>query len=169
MIIVVEGPNGSGKSTLIQHLRYYVNLTYHHPGSKPKRSEFFGLMEAQDKMINTIHDRVSCISQMAYHYDEMTIEEIRMSLCYIESLVDKKAIFIYCKGDLNFTNKVYYPPGHFEEVKAKREGIVRAYDQIFSYIPHFLFNPKTTNYREVMNYVADKYSESNDGVADIGM
>lgn len=154
MIIIVEGPNGSGKSTLVNQLADKYNLTSYHPGSVPESDDaYISYMAYQESLDNAVFDRVSCISQVAYHKHEMTDEMIDLSSMYLIKLKLKGARFIYCYADYKFANKDYYPDGHYEEIISKRNKIVCNYIEILKSLPHLLYMPQIMDISSVFNYL----------------
>lgn len=154
MIIVVEGPNGSGKSTLVNQLADKYNLTSYHPGSVPESDDaYISYMAYQESLDNVVFDRVSCISQVAYHKHEMTDEMIDLSSKSLIKLKLKGARFIYCYANYRFANKDYYPIGHYEKVIEDRKKIIYNYADIFKPLAHLLYMPHIMDISSVFNYL----------------
>lgn len=133
--IILEGPNGSGKSTLGKELSSILGIPYMHAGPDP--GSFMNVLEACVDQLTllkkgVILDRCTPISRVIYQNDLTTTDLMILAAFY--KMMEKYADCIYCVSNGEFSEKPYYPPGHFKEVKDKHAYIRAQYDLIFSRI-----------------------------------
>ena len=130
---ILEGPNGSGKSTLGKKLSEVYGLPYVHTGPDPG-SNLNAIEACADQLTllkkGVILDRCTPISRMVYQ-DGLSTQEYEM-LAAFGLVMEKYAVIIYCTADAEFTEKPYYPEGHFRSIVESKEVIRAEYGAIMS-------------------------------------
>jgi thymidylate kinase len=155
--IIIEGPNGAGKSTLGKHIAERLGIGYVHAGPSPGDD-----MEAFIACIKQYHaltrsrivlDRCTPISRRIY---ELPISEDheRILDMWCKVLCDR-AVVVYCTGEGKFSEKHYYPKGHFEEIVSEQQSIRNRYDELMAGIPHLTYNWNTDSYICFMGKLRD--------------
>lgn len=139
--IILCGPNGSGKSTLAEALSKEFGLPIFHSGIAPKNQIDMVkcCIEQVDKLINGyIVDRVTPISQRVYNNElnENQAKFLELQLAVMLNFAD----IVYCTGRGVFTNKEYYPEGHYDEIFKKQELIRKRYEEVMTVIPHVRYD-----------------------------
>ena len=139
--VILEGPNGAGKSVLGKQLTKQMGLSYIHAGPSPGDDyAAFKACAMQYKLLESgvILDRCTPISRRIYerpispYHEHVLLQWLRM--------MEEVAVIIYCTADGDFTEKSYYPEGHFKEVTEKREVIRLGYNDLMATIPHIPYD-----------------------------
>lgn len=140
--IILEGPNGSGKSTLGMLLATRLKMPYKHSGTAPdgnERTIAKCCTEQIDWLLEgCIVDRVTPISQPIYNQN-LTVMEHSGLRGYLNKMLEK-AIVIYCTSEGDFSKKVYYPDGHYEQIVRDKADIRQRYMETMSGIPHIHYD-----------------------------
>lgn len=154
--IILEGPNGSGKSTLVSDLSHALGMVYHHAGSDPGSTK--NAIKACCRQYGWVQngciiDRVTPISRVIYQKD-LTIFEKNFLKQMLDIMLED-AVIIYCTAEGNFTNKEYYPKGHYEQIVRDRKIIRDAYDKMFEVVPHVKFDWRNKTISQLIREIND--------------
>ena len=162
MKILIEGPNGGGKSTLVDQLSLKYELNTFHPGPAPLNdSQATEMCMHQSLMYDIIMDRATCFSRLAYeHPDDLMRSHYNMLLRYCRDMASD-TILILCVSQGDFTEKDYYPDGHFERVTKEAELIRCRYLKLFSRFKHFKFDFNLQTLKNVTDHINKRKEELN--------
>lgn len=151
---ILEGPNGSGKSTLGKKLSEVYGLPYVHAGPDPG-STLNAIEASADQLAmlkkGVILDRCTPISRLVYQ--ENLIDYDKIPLSGFMQVMQRYAVVIYCTADKGFTEKSYYPQGHFEEIVKDKERIRKMYGHVMSYCRHIVYDCNVTPIEELIEEI----------------
>jgi len=156
--IILEGPNGGGKSTLSKMLAKDLGLPTYHSGLNPGDTD--AAIKACQQQLERIMgvyiiDRVTPISRPIYDHDVIPKYETE-TFDVILNLMMRYAVVIHCNGKGIFTDKDYYPKGHFDKVDKDKEKIQKLYLKMFKTIPHIRYNWKDDSYEKLLEKIKCK-------------
>lgn len=150
--IILEGPNGGGKSTLSKILEEHFGLPAYHSGPNPGDTDK-AIMACNHQMLKIMNgfivDRVTPISRPVYDHDTIPAHEIESFGLVLDNML-RHAVVVYCNGVGPFTNKPYYPDGHFETVSKERIKIRKLYEVSFKDIPHIPYDWHKDSLKELL-------------------
>lgn len=153
--VILEGANGCGKSTLARQLEKDLGLTYSHSGPNPGDSD-----KAREACINQIKlleqgcvvDRVTPISRVIYDWDVIPESELKEYNYFLEVMLSR-AVVIHCTATGLFTNKSYYPEGHYERVLKDSDKIKELYADLMQGIPHIKYDWTSDSYYKLLEKI----------------
>lgn len=162
--IILEGPNGAGKSTLGEKLSQLTGMPYVHAGPSPGDSSgafaaCLNQLESLRQFGGVIMDRVTPISRMVYEAERASDEGVWLGLFLAQ--MQQYATLVYCTGEGHFSNKLYYPPGHFDEITLKREAIRELYRVYFHLIPALHYDWKLESAEELLGRIRNATKKTN--------
>ena len=155
--IILESANGGGKSTLGKELSRILDMPYHHAGPSPGDSTgAFKACLSQLALLKqgVIMDRVTPISRLVYEEPLKDKERFMLELFQKEMLECSNVV--YCTGEGYFTDKDYYPVGHFTKVLEDKEKIRSKYDKVFTEIPHYRYDWRVDNINNLLERLRDE-------------
>ena len=141
--IILEGPNGSGKSTLGRTLSVLLDMEYAHAGPSPggTSAAFKACITQYNQLLDgVILDRCTPISRQVYEkygFGETSwLQEWAWQM-------NEEAIIVLCTGTGEFTQKPYYPEGHFEFIVDSQEEIRNKYADVIECVDYVPYNWET--------------------------
>ena len=155
MKIIVEGFDNTGKSTLIKKLVKRYHLDVHHAGGPPASSAAAIVdMANQERMSNTIHDRLTAISRQCYEGPENLVPVELQWLQQSLKRVAKTAKFIHCVGrggEEQYGD--YDTPEHRKHLVENELTIRMRYNEIFEDLDHFTYDYNYHTIDDVINFI----------------
>jgi energy-coupling factor transporter ATP-binding protein EcfA2 len=153
--IILCGPNGSGKSTLGRTLSKILDLPYVHAGPDP--GSFNNAIKACHNQLKNLEsgcilDRCTPISRQIYTPGGVSPTEELVLNSFLELMMEQANI-VYCTGEGEFTEKEYYPEGHFDLIVMARKSIREGYNRMFQKVPNATYNFSTDSITKLIDEV----------------